>query len=137
MKLNEADIAKTAQLCHEINRAYQISLGDETGFPWFDSTVEMQESAKAGVRAFVESEFTLTPEQQHNRWMAGKLAAGWRYGPVKDAAERTHPCLVAYEELPMEDRAKDLMFQAAVRTVWLDIYRGWDAPPYSEDSPTS
>jgi hypothetical protein len=46
--------------------------------------------------------------------MADKVAAGWHYGEVKDAEAKTHPCMVAYEELPFEQRVKDHVFRAIV-----------------------
>ena len=39
----------------------------------------------------------------------GRMAAGWTYGFQKSELARTHPCLVAYEDLPPEQRAKDFL----------------------------
>jgi hypothetical protein len=58
-----------------------------------------------------------TPEASHESWMAEKVAAGWVYGPTKDPVAKTHPCIVAYSELPPEQRAKDHLFGAIVRSL--------------------
>lgn len=44
---------------------------------------------------------------EHGRWASERLAAGWQWGPVKDPAKKTHPCLVAYAELPEEEKDKN------------------------------
>src|SRR5690606_2016961 len=63
-----------------------------------------------GVRAHLAA--ALTPEQSHALWMKHKLAEGWRYGPVKDEEHKEHPCLVPYEQLPLNQRTKDWLFAA-------------------------
>jgi hypothetical protein len=49
--------------------------------------------------------------------MEEKIVAGWRYGPVKDVKNREHPCMVEYDELPMEQRVKDFIFLSIARTL--------------------
>jgi hypothetical protein len=49
--------------------------------------------------------------------MAEKLAAGWEYGPVKDAEAKRHPCLVPFNQLPREQQAKDYIFRAVVHAL--------------------
>ena len=34
--------------------------------------------------------------------------------PVKDAVRKEHPCLVAFEDLPISQQAKDELFRAVV-----------------------
>jgi hypothetical protein len=65
--------------------------------------------------------FEFSPEEieklarmEHLRWMAEKLKGGWRYGRVKDAVQKTHPCLVLWEKLPESEKDKDRM---AVRQI--------------------
>lgn len=50
---------------------------------------------------------------EHGRWVSERLAAGWQWGPVKDTARRTHPCLVAYGGLPEAEKDKDRAKAAA------------------------
>jgi hypothetical protein len=47
------------------------------------------------------------------------IADGWTYGPVKDAAARTHPLLVPFAQMPAEAQAKDRLFIAVVRALAL------------------
>lgn len=51
---------------------------------------------------------------QHDAWSETKFKEGWVYGEVKDAEAKTHPCLVPYDELPVEQRAKDTLFANVV-----------------------
>ena len=46
-------------------------------------------------------------ENVHENWSAGRIADGWTYGPVRDDAKKTTPCLVPYSELSEEEKAYD------------------------------
>lgn len=43
----------------------------------------------------------------HENWAKSRLEEGWVYGPVRDDARRTTPCLVPYGELSEEERDYD------------------------------
>lgn len=101
-----------ARVCHEANRAWQQVSGDPSvSPPWDDAPQWQRDSAVAGVREALDG---ATAEQLHDAWTQEKLAAGWQYGPVKDAERRTHPCLVPYAQLPADQLAKDHLFRAIV-----------------------
>ncbi len=45
-------------------------------------------------------------------------AIGWTYAPGgRDAVAKTHGALLPYEDLPMEQKIKDSVFGAIVRTL--------------------
>lgn len=46
-------------------------------------------------------------ENVHDVWAATRIAQGWTYGPERNDAEKKHPCLVPYEELPEEEKVYD------------------------------
>ena len=109
-------VTAIARVAHEVNRAYCASLGDMSQPAWGDAPLWQQDSAIQGVLAILGNPAT-TPEQSHEGWTAVKVADGWVYGPVKDAEAKTHPCLVSYSELPREQRTKDYLFGAVVRSL--------------------
>lgn len=43
----------------------------------------------------------------HDVWAAGRMKEGWTYGPKRNDAEKKHPCLVAYEDLPESEKEYD------------------------------
>lgn len=43
----------------------------------------------------------------HDRWALQRMAEGWRYGPERNDQSKTHPDLVAYENLPESEKAYD------------------------------
>lgn len=46
-------------------------------------------------------------ENVHDVWMKTRLEQGWTYGPERNDAEKKHPCLVPYDELPEEEKIYD------------------------------
>lgn len=106
-----------AHLCHAVNRAYCLSIGDTSQPTWEDAPDWQKESAINGVQFHLGND--TTPEQSHENWMAQKVKDGWVYGEVKDPDKKTHPCMVPYSELPTEQRVKDHLFKAIV-----DMYKG-------------
>ena len=46
-------------------------------------------------------------ENVHDVWAQTRLAQGWTYGPERNDAEKKHPCLVSYSELPEEEKVYD------------------------------
>lgn len=67
-------------------------------------------------------------EQVHDRWAKGRMDEGWTYGPQRDDANKKHPCLVPYSELPDSekeyDRATALTTLKLIRKLGYRIVRG-------------
>jgi hypothetical protein len=106
-------IKAIAAVCHEANRALCAGLGDFSQQPWPMAPEWQAQSAVTGV------EFNLAnpdapASASHDSWLAEKERDGWKYGAVKDAEKKEHPCYVPYEELPKEQQAKDHLFKAIV-----------------------
>lgn len=119
--MNEHTIRQIARVCHEVNRAYCQAIGDSSQPEW-DAAEDWQvDSAVAGVRANIEALSekgdVLSPQASHKSWLDQKALEGWRYGTVKDPEKRTHPCFVAYEFLPVEQRVKDYLFGAVIKSL--------------------
>lgn len=112
----DAAIINCARVCHEVNRAYCLALGDASQPSWDEAPEWMGESAIAGV-LFHLANPAAGPEASHNSWMAAKLADGWKYGKVKDADKKEHPCMVPFHHLPTEQQAKDFLFRGVVHAM--------------------
>jgi hypothetical protein len=102
-----------AKVCHEVNRAYCLSIGDDSQPTWENAPEWQKISALEGVNYYMDNADT-TPEDSHKSWLAVKEKDGWVYGEVKDEKEKTHPCMVPYSELPKEQQTKDYLFKAVV-----------------------
>lgn len=105
-----------AQVAHEVNRAYCASRGDTTQPAWADAPQWQRDSAMAGVDMHLANP-DATPEDSHISWFEQKLADGWVYGEVKDAEKKEHPCMLPYEQLPAEQKAKDYLFRGVVHAL--------------------
>lgn len=105
-----------ARMAHEVNRAYCDSLGDHSQPAWSDAPHWQKESARVGVRFHWDNP-EAGPDASHVSWLKQKEADGWKYGPVKDADKKEHPCYMPYDGLPVEQRAKDYLFRAVVHSL--------------------
>lgn len=101
-------IEAAARATHEANRAWCIHNNDHSQLPWDTAPEWQRESARKGVIGVIRD--GNGPRESHASWLAEKEATGWRYGPVKDVDKKEHPCMVPYDELPPEQRAKDSIF---------------------------
>jgi hypothetical protein len=112
--MTEQSYEKIAEVCHEANRALCRAFGDDSQKPWAEAPENIKASAVDGVRLYHQKPDT-TPEDSHRNWCEFKVADGWTYGPEKDMDAKTHPCLVPYDGLPPEQRAKDYVFGAIAK----------------------
>jgi hypothetical protein len=64
----------------------------------------------AAERTFEEEEIVHMARQEHALWRQAKEADGWRFGPQRDEKQRTHPDLVSWEALDVDEREKNLAF---------------------------
>lgn len=107
------DIESIAAVCHEVNRALCRSFGDDSQKPWGEAEQWQRDSAITGVK-FRLANPDAKESAQHDAWCTDKVADGWKYGRVKNANSKEHPCLVPFDELPPEQKAKDALFCAVV-----------------------
>ena len=112
MTYNDGEMWKViaiARLCHEANREYCLSIGDDMQLAWEKSPVWQINSAISMVLAIRENP-DMTPEMSHASWLREKMNDGWSYGTVKSATLKTHPCYVPYDELAEDQKLKDEIF---------------------------
>lgn len=109
------DVNQIAKTCHEVNRAFCKSIGDNSQQSWDDAPDWQKESAINGVNFHLKNKDS-KPSDSHNNWMKEKKENGWTFGKVKDVEKKEHPCMVAYEELPKDQQTKDALFISVVRS---------------------
>lgn len=115
-------ILSIARVAHEVNRAYCQSLGDHTQPTWEEAPNWQRSSACNGVEMHLKNP-AATPEDSHVSWMEEKLKGGWVYGEAKDGNAKTHPCMLPYDQLPPEQRAKDYLFRGVVHAIARELSR--------------
>ena len=104
-----------AAACHQVNKAYCEGLGDRSQKSWNEAPDWQKESARVGVIGVLMN--GNGPEQSHESWLKQKEADGWVYGPIKNEATKTHPCMLPYDQLPEVQKRKDWLFVGTVQTL--------------------
>ncbi len=124
--LSHTDATLCAIACHEANRAYCLSIGDDSQKPWEQAPGWQQQSAVTGVH-FVYNNPDAPASANHDSWMAEKVADGWVYGEVKDPIAKTHHCIVPFEQLPPQQQFKDVLFRAICQSFFIGRAAGASA----------
>lgn len=107
------EIISIAMCCHEANKRWCESQGDDTQNHWETAKEWQRDSAIKGVQFRIDNP-DAGEDTQHNAWMADKVKEGWVYGEVKNEDLKTHPCIVPFEQLPEFQQKKDKLFCAIV-----------------------
>lgn len=107
------NIEQIARIAHETNRAYCLTISDNSQKPWEEAEQWQRDSALQGVKFALDNP-NAPASAQHEAWFEAKHRDGWTWGPHKDPGRKEHPCMVPYAELPPEQRLKDHLFRAIV-----------------------
>jgi hypothetical protein len=92
----------------ESNRDQAANIGKtlaETGY-----IIAQMRDWEAGELEFSPQEVEIMARKEHERWCRQRKQAGWVYGPERDAAKKTNPDLVKWEDLPEEEKEKNRLF---------------------------
>ena len=111
MKSKTISLADAARIIHNCVN----SLNEVLDFPQTQLDEETLESTISAIKFHLAND--LTPEESHDLWMKTKLELGWKYGEVKDVEKKTHPDLVPYEDLPIQEKLKDEIFISLVKAL--------------------
>lgn len=49
----------------------------------------------------------LLAKNAHDNWARERFSEGWSLGPIRDDANKEHPCLVPYDQLPDFEKKYD------------------------------
>lgn len=109
--INVATVEAIAKVCHEANRAFCQNMGDMSQPSWEDAPDWQKDSAIKGV-GFRLHNPNAGHDAMHLSWMQQKQEEGWVYGEVKDPEAKTHPCMVPFKELPIDEQMKDSLFSS-------------------------
>ncbi len=66
-------------------------------------------------------------ENTHENWAQERMAQGWQHGPHRDDAQKLHPCLVPYAQLPDSERVYDR--RTAIETLKAIVSLGYQIVP--------
>jgi hypothetical protein len=120
LEFSREQIEAAAKAAHEANRHYCDNIGDSSQVPWDQAPEWQKASAIQGVIYAIDHHFP-NGKAMHENWMEGKLAQGWVYGEKKNGdlavGPLTHPCLVPYEQLPLDQQVKDDLFRETIINV--------------------
>ncbi|MFE9742909.1 RyR domain-containing protein [Streptomyces sp. NPDC006477] len=108
-------VQQIAQVCHEANRGWQGARSERyIAQEWTATLLESRETTIQGVRSVLAGK---SAEECHEEWVESYRLYGWRYGETKDEFQKTHPCMVPYNQLPDFVRMKNSIFAGIVKAM--------------------
>lgn len=109
-------IHQIAAICHAANSRYRLAIGEYPHAIWELEPESRRQHVLNGVK-YALFDPVAGAADLHANWTKDLEKNGWTYGPVEKVAEKQHPCLVPYHELPEKQQVKDCMFVAIVRAL--------------------
>lgn len=106
-------VEEIAEVAHNVNKAYCESIGDDSQPTWEDAPQWQKTSSINGVKFHLENP-SASPSASHDSWLEEKTKDGWKWGEIKDADKKEHPCFMPYNLLPTEQKSKDYIFKQIV-----------------------
>lgn len=107
----ELDFRKIATICHAANTAYCHAFGLKAPLEWQWLSESSWASIASGV-AYVFYNPDCIPQDLHEAWVKNRRCDGWTYGINYSVHNKTHPCLVPYQDLQDNQKIKDDLFLA-------------------------
>ena len=104
-----------AQIAHEANKAYCESINDFSLVHWKEAPEWQKKSIVQGVEFNLENP-NAPASATHDNWLKDKRNDGWKHGLVKNAELKEHPCFLPFDELPYNQKIKDVIFKEIVAT---------------------
>jgi len=112
------DKERMAILVYEITRLESLlaarSIVPE---PWYARDDAFRKQFIECVEKYMNMKQLPTPEEAHDNWVQAYKDMGWKYGPIRDSEEKTHPDMVPFEKLPKDEQDKDAIFLAVIELV--------------------
>lgn len=104
---------KIAKIAHETIRSFNLMLGD-TDTLWKDEPEKVKRVYTKHVNFLIDHPDS-DPRTVHELWRKYKHGEGWIFGEDKSREEKTHPCLVSYEDLHEIEKMKYYLFLTVVK----------------------
>lgn len=71
-------------------------------------------------------------ENVHEVWAMTRIDQGWSYGPERDDANKKHPCLVPYSQLPEAEKVYDR--NTSIETLKFILAKGFSIYQTNDES---
>jgi hypothetical protein len=110
-------ISKIAKVCHQAEKSFAESLGDNSMVNWEESSLKIKEDTESKVISVINKENVLA-EDLHIQWLDERIEEGWSYGSSIDYKKKTHPNMLPFSELEEYERKKYFLFVSIVKSLF-------------------
>jgi hypothetical protein len=111
--VNVSDEA-VGRVVHEATAALKVAFSEPDSMPHWDEAPQIMRDLSVGAVRFRRANPQAAPGAQHSEWVRERTEAGWTYGPVKDSLKKTHPLMVPFEQLPVQEKIKSAVLLSII-----------------------
>jgi hypothetical protein len=89
--------------------------------PWLDRDEAFRMQFLTVIGMMCGPDRKTSPEELHDDWVRAYEGMGWKYGPARDVAAKTHPDMVPFDDLEQREQDKDSVFVALceIARLWI------------------
>lgn len=109
-------IEKIAAVCYAAIREWCIQTKQPIDYPWENLSPAYRTHVKIVVARCFADMTVPSGKVLHQRCMKEGMDGGWTYGEVVDKAKKRHPDILPWEKLSMEQRIKEHIFSAVIKS---------------------
>ena len=105
-----------AELGWEAHRAWEKIIGEPPSLTWDQLSPDRKRDLLDSVRYLIDHPIT-SVSTQHDHWRATRASQGWQAGEDRDVAQKLHPNMVSFDELPFSQQMKARLWRHIVFAV--------------------
>jgi len=113
--INTLDVNEITKIIYEATRFEAKWSGRSiVPEPWEERDEAFRNQMTKVVEEYFKMDKLPTPEEAHDSWVKAYEKMGWKYGEKRDPVFKTHPDMVPFNELSLDEREKDAIFLAFI-----------------------
>lgn len=103
-----------AEACHEAVKIVSEQILSEDKKEWKLISSEDKSRLINAIRRTIDEKIT-DPAVAHGNWIVDMEKDGWKQGEEFSNENKTHPCMVPYDQLPTGQQTKDYIYLSILK----------------------
>ena len=111
--MNTIKISEVAKIAYQANKAYSEIFDTRIRRDWTKLDQSERDFYIKGALFHLNNP-DANESDSHNAWVKDMILKGWSYDKYYNPAKKTHPCIINFNKLTLEQQFKDYMFKGLI-----------------------